>query len=67
MSTDTEERTMEPKTIANRTCPTCGSNAYQFRSQKKIAGEPAKGEPEAVATKYRCKKCGKDWRERAPM
>jgi len=42
-----------------RTCPACGSSDYLFRSRRKI-----KGEPEVVETKYRCRACGKDWREK---
>jgi DNA-directed RNA polymerase subunit M/transcription elongation factor TFIIS len=45
----------------DRTCPKCGSGDYQFRGRKKIVGE---GKPEAVETKYRCKPCGHEWRER---
>jgi DNA-directed RNA polymerase subunit M/transcription elongation factor TFIIS len=49
---------MEPNETASRTCPKCGSGDYQFRSRKKIE------EPKAVETKYRCKPCGHEWRER---
>jgi DNA-directed RNA polymerase subunit M/transcription elongation factor TFIIS len=42
-----------------RACPKCGSADYQFRSRKKIIEE---GKPEAVETKYRCKKCDHEWR-----
>jgi DNA-directed RNA polymerase subunit M/transcription elongation factor TFIIS len=49
----------------NRTCPTCGSGEYTFRSRKKIAAE--KGESEATETKYRCKACGKEWRVRTSV
>jgi DNA-directed RNA polymerase subunit M/transcription elongation factor TFIIS len=46
-----------------RACPKCGSGDYQFRSRKKIE-EP--GKSEAMETKYRCKACGQEWKERAP-
>jgi rubredoxin len=45
-----------------RTCPKCGSGNYQFRSRKKIVEA---GKPRAVETKYRCKACTHEWRERA--
>jgi DNA-directed RNA polymerase subunit M/transcription elongation factor TFIIS len=44
-----------------RSCPKCGSGDYQFRSRKKIVEEE---KSEAVETKYRCKACGHEWRER---
>jgi DNA-directed RNA polymerase subunit M/transcription elongation factor TFIIS len=48
----------------SRTCPECGSGEYAFRSRKTIPAAPEKNEPEAVETKYRCKACGHEWRER---
>jgi DNA-directed RNA polymerase subunit M/transcription elongation factor TFIIS len=47
-----------------RRCPECGSQEYAFRGRKKIAAE--QGQPAAVETKYRCKACGKEWREKVP-
>lgn len=58
---------MNPELTAKRTCPECGSSDYQFRSRKKIEADPEKGELEAIETKYKCKACGKDWRERVPV
>jgi transposase-like protein len=55
---------MDPKQ-ASRTCPACGSDRYEFRSRKKFEAEP--GQQPAVETKYRCKSCGKEWRDRAPV
>ena len=49
-----------------RNCPACGSDDYLFRSRKHIEADPVKGEPESWETKYRCKACGKEWREKAP-
>jgi rubredoxin len=46
-----------------RACPKCGSNDYQFRSRKKVIEE---GSREEVETKYRCKACTHEWRERKP-
>jgi DNA-directed RNA polymerase subunit M/transcription elongation factor TFIIS len=48
-----------------RRCPECGSQKYAFRGRKKIAAE--EGQPAAVETKYRCKACGKEWKERVPV
>jgi transposase-like protein len=48
-----------------RTCPSCGSGDYTFRSRKKIP--PTDGQGEAVETKYRCKACGKEWRVKVPV
>jgi DNA-directed RNA polymerase subunit M/transcription elongation factor TFIIS len=45
-------------------CPQCGSGDYMFRSRKTIVADPAKSEPEATETKYRCKSCGHEWRVR---
>ena len=50
-------------TPTGRVCPKCGSSDYQFRSRKKVSEE---GSPEAVETKYRCKACTHEWRERKP-
>jgi DNA-directed RNA polymerase subunit M/transcription elongation factor TFIIS len=47
--------------IGGRACPECGSGDFQFRSRKKVTKE---GKGEAVETKYRCKACGHEWRER---
>jgi transposase-like protein len=52
---------MEQQTPTSRTCPACGSGDYQFRSRKKVEFEPGK---EAIETKYRCKKCGREWKVR---
>lgn len=49
-----------------RTCPQCGSAEYSFRSRKKIPADPEKGEPGATETKYRCKKCAREWKVRTP-
>jgi DNA-directed RNA polymerase subunit M/transcription elongation factor TFIIS len=49
---------MDETTPAKKSCPECGSNQYQFRSRKKVAGEHGG----AVETKYRCKACGHEWR-----
>lgn len=57
------ERTpMNPEAWKTRTCPKCGSNDYAFRSRKRIEAEG--NQPAAVETKYKCKKCQHEWRER---
>jgi DNA-directed RNA polymerase subunit M/transcription elongation factor TFIIS len=58
---------MNPHLSANRTCPECGSSDYAFRSRKKIEADPVKEEPEAWETKYRCKACACEWRERVAV
>jgi transposase-like protein len=57
---------MDLPTIPSRTCPECGSGDYTFRSRKKVAAVPEKGEPKATETKYRCKACGHEWKVRVP-
>lgn len=47
-----------------RRCPECGSREYLFRGRKKIVEG---GQPAALETKYRCKGCGHEWRERAAV
>ena len=48
-----------------RCCPECGSREYVFRGRKKL---PAGAEqPAAVETKYRCRACGKEWKERVAV
>ena len=53
------------KPTASRACPSCKSGNYQFRHRKNIAAED--DQPEAVETKYRCKDCQKEWKERVPV
>jgi len=51
----------------SRSCPACGSGEYTFRSRKKIAGVPGKGEREAAETRYRCKACEHEWKVRVAV
>ncbi len=53
----------QPKS-PSRACPACGSASYTFRSRRQIE---ATAEQEAMLeTKYRCKGCGKEWKETVP-
>jgi DNA-directed RNA polymerase subunit M/transcription elongation factor TFIIS len=47
-----------------RTCPKCGSSKYTFRSRKQIEATADIG-PE-LETKFRCKECEHEWKERTP-
>lgn len=49
---------------AKRACPECGSANYTFRSRKQVEATAGKG-PE-LETKYRCKDCEREWKERTP-
>jgi hypothetical protein len=55
---------MDPEAWQTRTFPKCGGSAYQFRGRKRIEAEG--DTPAAVETKYRCKACQHEWRERMP-
>jgi DNA-directed RNA polymerase subunit RPC12/RpoP len=48
-----------------RCCPECGSREYVFRGRKKLPAEAE--QPAAVETKYRCRACGKEWKERVAV
>ena len=62
MTAGTEETEMD---LTKKTYPKCGSGEYAFRSRKRITDEL--GEPVAVETKYKCKKCGHEWKVRVQM
>lgn len=47
-----------------RACPECGSENYAFRSRRQIEATAGSG-PE-LETKFRCKECEAEWKERAP-
>jgi len=47
-----------------RCCPKCGSKDYVFRGRKKIAADPVNETPATVETKFHCRGCGNEWRER---
>jgi hypothetical protein len=57
---------MEQQKPPGRMCPACGSGDYAFRSRRQIEADPEKGEPAQLETKYRCKTCNEEWKEKAP-
>jgi hypothetical protein len=57
---------MEQKKPPGRTCPACGSNDYGFRSRRQVEANTENGEPACLETKYRCKKCEEEWKEKVP-
>jgi DNA-directed RNA polymerase subunit M/transcription elongation factor TFIIS len=62
--TDEDPPRMDQPKTPSRTCPACGSANYTFRSRKQIESTP---EQEAMLeTKYRCKGCGEEWKEKVP-
>jgi transposase-like protein len=50
--------------IAKRACPECGGGNYAFRSRRQIEATAEK--PAELETKYRCKDCESEWKERTP-
>jgi len=66
MPTEEECRMQEPKLTSNRKCPACASDDYQFRSRKTLPADPQQ-DAEHWETKYRCKACGKEWKEQGPL
>jgi hypothetical protein len=57
-----EARPMSPFVNPARCCPGCASKQYVFRGRKTVPAE--QGKPAAVETKYMCRGCGHEWRER---
>jgi DNA-directed RNA polymerase subunit M/transcription elongation factor TFIIS len=52
-----------PKPV-KRMCPECGSDNYAFRGRKKILADEKSNQIEAMETKFRCKACEHEWREK---
>ncbi len=48
-----------------RSCPKCQSASYLFRARKTIDAPEDEGGKQ-VETKYRCRACSHDWKERVP-
>ena len=57
-----KEAEMDQLVNLGRCCPKCESRDYVFRNRKTIPAEA--GQPEAVETKFRCRGCGHEWKER---
>ncbi len=55
---------MDEPAKPNRACRACGSGDYTFRSRKQI--EPTAEQEAMLETKYRCKACGDEWKEKVP-
>ncbi|MBA4067443.1 MAG: hypothetical protein C0501_27785 [Isosphaera sp.] len=53
---------MTPFECPDRCCPKCEHKGYMFRARKAI--EVAEGK--FVETKYRCRSCAHEWRDRIP-
>ena len=49
---------------AARACTKCGSGNYTFRNRRQI--EATAERPAELETKFRCKDCEGEWKERAP-
>jgi DNA-directed RNA polymerase subunit M/transcription elongation factor TFIIS len=47
-----------------RSCPACGSDDYLFRGRKQVPADEAAGRPAGTETRYRCRRCGHEWKVR---
>jgi hypothetical protein len=57
---------MEQQTPPGLKCPACGSKDYRFRSRRQIEADPTAGEGPHLETKYPCRICEKEWKEKVP-
>lgn len=62
-----EGGTLMQRKLPARTCPACGSSDYVFRGRKRIAPDASKGAEAAIETKYHCRGCGHEWRDRVAV
>lgn len=53
------------KAPGGRSCPECSGGDYVFRGRKHITAK--EGESAAVETKYHCRDCGNQWKERVAV
>ena len=56
---------MTPFERPDRCCPKCANKGYMFRARKTLDAPPAEGGKQ-VETKYRCRACAHEWKERIP-
>jgi DNA-directed RNA polymerase subunit M/transcription elongation factor TFIIS len=55
---------MEQPSTPARACPACGSDDYLFRGRKQLPADGTGGRPAATETRYRCRRCGHEWKVR---
>jgi hypothetical protein len=54
---------MTPFERPDRCCPECENKGYMFRARRTIEDEHG---AKFVGTKYRCRSCSREWKERIP-
>jgi DNA-directed RNA polymerase subunit M/transcription elongation factor TFIIS len=54
---------MTPFERPDRCCPKCQHNGYMFRARRTVEDEQG---AKKVETKYRCRSCSHEWKERIP-
>ena len=55
---------MTPFERPDRCCPECQHTGYMFRARRTVDGKPDEGGGRFVETKYRCRACSHEWKER---
>jgi DNA-directed RNA polymerase subunit M/transcription elongation factor TFIIS len=55
---------MNPLIRPDRRCPKCESPSYSFRLRRTLDGSSENGSRPEVETKYRCRDCSAEWKER---
>jgi hypothetical protein len=61
---DEEGLQMRQHAAGGRVCPKCGGGDYLFRGRTTVAPQPCQEGGAVVETKYACKGCGHEWRNR---
>lgn len=54
---------MTPLVRPDRCCPECKSRDYVFRGRRTVEDDEGK----VVVTKYHCRPCSHEWKERVPV